>query len=74
VGISDCRFDGPGGGFAEIGLMDPKGMGMTAPDMFKLSTKADQAKPLNRSLAWEKRQACEKEEMTHRSLSSFTDS
>ena len=41
VGISDCRFDGPGGGFAEIGLMDPKGMGMTAPDMFKLSTKAD---------------------------------
>ena len=41
VGISDCRFDGPNGGFAEIGLMDPKGMGMTAPDMFKLSTHAD---------------------------------
>jgi hypothetical protein len=40
-GISDCRFDGPDGGFAEIGLMDPKAMGMTAPDMFKMSTKAD---------------------------------
>jgi hypothetical protein len=41
VGISDCRFDGPNGGFAEIGLMDPKGMNMSAPDMFKLSTHPD---------------------------------
>jgi len=41
VGISDCRFDGPDGGFAEIGLIDPVGMHMSGPDMFKLSTHAD---------------------------------
>jgi len=33
--MSDCRFDAPGGHFAEIGVMDAKAYGMPAAALFK---------------------------------------
>lgn len=38
AGADDCRFDAPNGGFAEIGIIDPKGMGISGAEMFKITT------------------------------------